>query len=148
MDAAVVLTFTLGLSAFFSVGILLVWHVYLCLTNQTTIEFYINYDEGREAKARGETYKNPFDKGWRKNLRRVFGDVQCWRAGLFSLRPPPEPEYPLLPPVAHVPYSGLVATTGGAATSGSNSGISVGNGGSNSSAAVRWQYSSEKDCKV
>ena len=147
MDAAVVLTFTLGLSAFFSVGILLVWHVYLCLTNQTTIEFYINYDEGREAKQRGETYKNPFDKGWRKNLRRVFGDVQWWRAGLFSLRPPPEPEYPLLPPVAHVPYSGLVATTA-AATNGSSSNGN-GNGSSHSSSAtVRWQYSSEKDCKV
>jgi hypothetical protein len=97
LDGAILFTFTLSVSAEASVGILLIWHIYLCLTNQTTIEFYINYDEGRDAKAQGMVYKNPFDVGWRKNLRRVFGDVPLWRAGLLSFRPPVEPEYPLLP---------------------------------------------------
>lgn len=37
--------------------------IQLLLYLQTTIEFYINMEERREAKTRGETYKNPFDKG-------------------------------------------------------------------------------------
>jgi hypothetical protein len=48
--------------------------VYLTVTNQTTIEYYINYEEASEANLRGEFYRNPYDMGWRKNLQRVFGD--------------------------------------------------------------------------
>lgn len=61
---------------------------------QTTIEFYINFEEAREAKAKGLTYKNPFDRGMRKNLRRVFGDFPWYRALLISWREPVPPEYP------------------------------------------------------
>jgi hypothetical protein len=42
------------------------------------VEFYINWDNASQARKMGLTYKNPFDKGLRKNLRRVFGDVPWW----------------------------------------------------------------------
>ena len=73
-QSAVTFVFMITLSVAISVGILLCWHVYLTLTNQTTIEYYINYEEANEAKLRGEYYRNPYDMGWRKNLQRVFGD--------------------------------------------------------------------------
>lgn len=40
---------------------------------------------------RGIDYKNPFDEGWRKNIRRVLGDVP-WYVHLlpnFTLPAPP-----------------------------------------------------------
>ena len=98
---ALVYSFTVAISAGAAVAVLLLWHVYLSLTNQTTIEFYINMEERAEAKEQGRTYKNPFDKGWRKNLRRVFGggggSSACGLI-LLSARTPPPPEYPPLPP--------------------------------------------------
>ena len=115
-ETMIITSFTLALSAFISVSLLLIWHVYLSLTNQvlllliefiilfifnnflkTTIEFYINLEEGREARLNNKTFKNPYDKGWRRNLRRVFGDVPLHKALLLSLRLPPEPEYSFLP---------------------------------------------------
>ncbi len=93
----IVYAFTIGISIFIAVGILLGWHVYLTITNQTTLEFYINMDERSDAKSRGEVYKNPYDRGWRKNLLRVFGDVPWYKAILMSYRLPIEPEYPFLP---------------------------------------------------
>jgi len=115
-----VFLFTLASCVLFSVGILLAIHTYLTMTNQvclafisllfspifsyhfillqlqlqTTLELYINFDEAREAKTNGTFYKNPFDKGLRKNLRRVFGDTPWYLALLPSLREPVDPEYP------------------------------------------------------
>lgn len=59
---------------------------------QTTIEFYINtarfYDPQRRA-----VYRNPFDEGWRKNLRRVLGEAP-WHAQLWpNFTPPAAPKY-------------------------------------------------------
>jgi hypothetical protein len=72
---------------------------------QTTIEFYINLSEKHDAKVVGDTYRNPFDAGWRKNLKRVFGDVPWHLALCLSRRQPPPPEYPLLPEEAPIsPY--------------------------------------------
>jgi len=68
--------------------------ILLQLQLQTTLELYINFDEAREAKTNGTFYKNPFDKGLRKNLRRVFGDTPWYLALLPSLREPVDPEYP------------------------------------------------------
>lgn len=88
--------FTVCLSAVISVGILLVWHGYLVLTNQTTIEFYINWQNSAEAKLRGKPYKNPYDEGsWRKNLRRIFGDVPWYRHLFPSNMKPVPPKYQL-----------------------------------------------------
>ena len=88
INAAIMFSYTIALSAGISVSLLGWWHVYLSLTNQTTIEFYINMEERSEARAKGVVYKNPFDKGWRKNLLRVFGDVAWYEALWMSLRPP------------------------------------------------------------
>ena len=90
--------FTIALSAAFAVGILFFWHVYLVLTNQTTIEFYINLDEASHAKSQGEKYKNPFDKGWRRNLTRVFGDSPWYTYLLIRLDPVQEDDFEPYPP--------------------------------------------------
>ena len=71
--------------------------VIIIIIIKTTIEFYINLEEGRDARLNNRTFKNPYDKGWRRNLRRVFGDVPLHKALLLSYRLPPEPEYPFLP---------------------------------------------------
>lgn len=98
VNTAVVYSYTVGLSAFISVALLGSWHLYLCLTNQTTIEFYINLEERSDARQRGAVFKNPFDKGWRKNLTRVFGNASHWTHALtMSLRAPPPEEWPALP---------------------------------------------------
>ncbi len=94
---AAVLTFTIGLSAGISVLILLVFHTFLVLTNQTTLEFYINWEERREAKEQGYVFKNPFDKGWRKNLIRVFGDCAWYHYMNMSVRDSVPCDYPALP---------------------------------------------------
>lgn len=82
----------ISLSAALGVGILLLWHTYLCITNQTTLEFHINSEMRQERPG----YRNPFDTGsWKKNLQRVFGrDSPSLLAILPSVRDPPEPTYP------------------------------------------------------
>lgn len=103
LNTAIVFSYTIALSAGISVNLLGWWHVYLTLSNQTTIEFYINMEERSEARARGATYKNPFDKGWRKNVLRVFGDVPWYAALLMSVRRPvPDDNWPALPDPAAV----------------------------------------------
>jgi len=49
---------------------------------------------GYEAKSNGIVFRNPFDEGWRKNLRRVFGNVPWYRNLLPGFHPPAEPKYP------------------------------------------------------
>jgi palmitoyltransferase len=94
---ALLYAFTVAVAAMVSVGILLAWHIYLVSTNQTTIEFYINMEERADAKEQGFIYTNPFDKGWRKNWKRIFGDGSWYEVILISLRKPPPPIYSLLP---------------------------------------------------
>jgi hypothetical protein len=70
---------------------------------QTSIEFYINLDHKyRLAEEQSSNphlapmvFANPFDEGWRKNIRRVFGDVPWYRDLLPSWREPPQPKYPV-----------------------------------------------------
>ena len=97
VNTAIMFSYTVGLSALVSVALLGSWHCYLCLTNQTTIEFYINMEERSDARQRGAVFRNPFDKGWRKNLVRVFGDVGWLQALAISLRKPVAEEWPPLP---------------------------------------------------
>jgi hypothetical protein len=49
-DAQVFYVFVLGVSASIAVGVLLIYHGHLCLTNQTTIECYLNVYEREDAK--------------------------------------------------------------------------------------------------
>mmetsp|Transcript_11287 Transcript_11287/g.23102 ORF Transcript_11287/g.23102 Transcript_11287/m.23102 type:complete len:542 (-) Transcript_11287:480-2105(-) len=66
------------------------FHVYLVLTAQTTIEFHGNWSKHRKAKKANKKYRNPYDEGWRKNWKRVYGDRPMLLALLPSFR---EPEY-------------------------------------------------------
>ena len=72
-DFAIVSVFTICATGTISVGALLIWHIYLILTNQTTVEFHVNLREHREALQYGQIYSNPFNQGWSKNIERVFG---------------------------------------------------------------------------
>jgi hypothetical protein len=86
--------FTLTLAASISSGILLIWHLYLCLTAQTTVDFHVNWRNSNDARASGQTFKNPFDEGWRKNVRRIVGYVPWYKILFPSLHRPPAPKYP------------------------------------------------------
>jgi len=48
-------------------------HVFLLLTNQTTIEFQMNMITRQEARSRGVYWRNPYDLGRRRNFEQVFG---------------------------------------------------------------------------
>ena len=100
-EQLVLFVFILGVAASISVGVLLFWHIYLSITNQTTIEFYFNMAERIDAKKAGTTFKNPYDQGWRKNLKRVFGDVPWYLALSLSWRPALPPQYPFVPIEKH-----------------------------------------------
>lgn len=68
---------------------------YIKYCYQTTIEFYINYENRSAAKSLGILYRNPFDEGWRKNLTRVFGQHILYSIFVPCSNTPPEPLYPL-----------------------------------------------------
>lgn len=54
------------------------FHVYLVLTNQTTIEFQMNLVRRREARKNGEYFRNPYDLGRTRNFQQVFGPNRFW----------------------------------------------------------------------
>ncbi|KAJ1432034.1 DHHC palmitoyltransferase-domain-containing protein [Ochromonadaceae sp. CCMP2298] len=85
--------FSVGLSALLSAGSLLAWHAYLALSNQTSVEFYENLTRAFVAQQHGLVFRNAFDEGWRKNMRRVFGDAPWYRHLLPHNSPPPPPRY-------------------------------------------------------
>ncbi len=62
------LGFVLSVSACFACALLLCVHAYLVLTNQTTIEFWINRDRACDARAAGQRFVNPFDLGVKRNV--------------------------------------------------------------------------------
>lgn len=49
------------------------FHVYLVLSNQTTIEFQTNILRRKEARKNGEYFRNPYDLGRSRNFQQVFG---------------------------------------------------------------------------
>ncbi len=85
---AVFLTFVLSSAAFLFVGGFWLFHTYLLLTNQTTIEYYGNGRLERIAQSKGENWTNPFDLGWQENFRQTFGcSITSFRWLLPGLRP-------------------------------------------------------------
>lgn len=42
----------------------------------------------------GTSYRNPYDEGWRKNLRRVFGEYPWYYYLIPRTCNPPDPKYP------------------------------------------------------
>jgi len=75
-------------SAFFALGAMCGLHVYLILSNQTTIELYYNRKQVRMARARGEIYRNPYDLGRKKNFQAVFGVGKYYFSWLLLGRSP------------------------------------------------------------
>jgi palmitoyltransferase len=60
------------------------WHMYLILTNQTTIEFQFN--KLGAWTSRTSSRLNEYDLGWRKNLEQIFGKMPLWRMFIPSLQ--------------------------------------------------------------
>lgn len=73
-----------------AVGGMLIWHLYLIATQQTTIEFYQNAVMKRAAKKRNLTWVNPYDVSISSNFDGVFGKNSLpWRWLMPSTTPPP-----------------------------------------------------------
>merc|ERR1712228_29740 len=69
----IVTSFMISCSILIALCILGGFHVYLVLSNQTTIEFQTNLIKRREARKSGEFYRNPYDLGRTRNFQQVFG---------------------------------------------------------------------------
>eukprot|EP01089_Gocevia_fonbrunei_P002672 TRINITY_DN12588_c0_g1_i1.p1 TRINITY_DN12588_c0_g1~~TRINITY_DN12588_c0_g1_i1.p1 ORF type:complete len:317 (-),score=22.09 TRINITY_DN12588_c0_g1_i1:26-976(-) len=74
----IIFLFVMSVALFIAVSLMMVWHLYLILTSQTTIEFYFNKWKASEARDRGETYRNPYDLGYKKNWEYFFGKGKYW----------------------------------------------------------------------
>jgi palmitoyltransferase len=48
------------------------WHYYLVLTAQTTVEFYNNQHAKSKARSKGEVFINPYNFGPLMNLKQFF----------------------------------------------------------------------------
>merc|ERR1712126_714993 len=72
-ESHILTTFVICFSVMLALSMLGGFHMYLVLTNQTTIEFQFNMGMRREARKKGELYRNPFDLGRRRNFQEVFG---------------------------------------------------------------------------
>jgi hypothetical protein len=90
------MSFMLCLAVGCAVACLGGFHLYLCLTGQTTIEFHGNWMNKSKAKRLNKKWKNPYDLGYKRNWQQVYGSRQPWlRAWIVpSTR---EPEFLPLP---------------------------------------------------
>lgn len=70
---AVSLCWIIAVCIFFALCILGGFHLYLVLTNQTTIEFHGNLTNKSRARMHGEVFRNQYDLGRRRNFKEVFG---------------------------------------------------------------------------
>jgi len=68
------LGFMLCLAIGIAVACLGGFHIYLVLSGQTTIEFHGNFVNRMKAKRSGQKYRNPYDRGWKRNWQQVYGD--------------------------------------------------------------------------
>jgi len=76
----ITLCFVICVSIGVAVALLFSWHVYLVMSNQTSIEYMENASLGSTARQahRGRVHRNPFNLGWRRNWAAVFGDGPWW----------------------------------------------------------------------
>jgi len=70
---SVIFSFVIAIAVFIALTLMLAWQVFLMLTSQTTIEFYMNRQAISNAKKAGKTYRNPFDLGLPGNFQLFFG---------------------------------------------------------------------------
>lgn len=73
MKQCITTSFMIACSILIALSILGGFHVYLVLTNQSTIEFQLNLLKRKEARKNGEYFRNPYDMGRRRNFQSVFG---------------------------------------------------------------------------
>mmetsp|Transcript_15274 Transcript_15274/g.37513 ORF Transcript_15274/g.37513 Transcript_15274/m.37513 type:complete len:458 (+) Transcript_15274:109-1482(+) len=84
------LSFMLCLSIGIAVACLGGFHLYLCLTGQTTIEFHGNWVNRRKAKKLNKKWKNPYDMGLKRNWQQIYGSGNPLLAFLIPSRREPE----------------------------------------------------------
>ncbi len=82
------LMFIICVSIAIAISFLFFWHVYLTLSGQTTIEFYINKSSHNRALAHGKLFFNPYDLGYKKNWQHVMGSSNFFISILPSNREP------------------------------------------------------------
>eukprot|EP00884_Botryococcus_braunii_P019559 jgi/Botrbrau1/6287/Bobra.0129s0031.2 len=74
------LTFALALSG--AIGLLLLpllmWHLYLASTAQTTIDCFNNWHTARQLRSLGQRFENPYDLGIVRNLQDMFDVAGFW----------------------------------------------------------------------
>jgi hypothetical protein len=87
-----VLCLTLGIAILF----ILVFHIYLIFTAQTTIEFHGNLIKRSQCKLRKMIFKNPYSLGPMRNLQQVYGSGWMISWLLPSTRDPEYLPIPLL----------------------------------------------------
>lgn len=82
-----------------AVACLGVFHIYLVLTGQTTIEFHGNFVRKMKAKKSGQKYRNPYDMGGKRNWQQIYGDYNDrWSMFMTVLVPSRrEPDFLPLP---------------------------------------------------
>jgi len=76
--SSIMTSFMIACSIMVALCILGGFHVYLVLTNQSTIEFQLNLLHRREARRNGEYFRNPYDMGRRRNFQAVCGPSAFW----------------------------------------------------------------------
>ena len=86
--------FVICCSVEIAISFLFFWHMYLILTGQTTIEYYINGSRRRRNLARGQVFLNPYDMGRKKNWEHIMGDMNPLLAIMPSRRDPPGLPWP------------------------------------------------------
>ena len=82
------LMFIICASIAIAISFLFFWHVYLMLSGQTTIEFYINKSKRNKSLAHGKLYFNPFGLGYKRNWQHVMGTSNFFISILPSNRAP------------------------------------------------------------
>jgi len=84
------MAFMLCLAVGLAVACLGGFHLYLCLSAQTTIEFHGNFLNRRKARRLNKKWSNPYSLGWRRNFQQIYGTQPVWKAILVPARREPE----------------------------------------------------------
>jgi len=86
-ESSVFFAMVLAVSAGVALALMGGLHLYLIMTNQSTIELYHNRRARGDAHRRGEQWSNPYDVGWRKNCQSVFGVGRYWFSWMLPGKP-------------------------------------------------------------